>query len=104
MTREHLEELFGKTERVWVVRSQPGFAHINFETEQAATDAVVALNGEDFKGCKLRVEISRQKPSGERSGGGKGPRWRGRGVASGGATGTTSASPAPVVGEYIPLY
>lgn len=76
VTREHLEDLFGKygkTEHVWVAFNPPGFAFVNFETEQSATDAVDALNGEEFMGCKLRVEVSRPRAPGGRGGRG-GPR------------------------------
>jgi RNA recognition motif-containing protein len=71
ITREHLEDLFGKygkTEHVWVAFNPPGFAFVNFETEQSATDAVDALNGEEFMGCKLRVEVSRPRAPGGRGG------------------------------------
>lgn len=96
VTREHLEDLFskyGKTEHVWVAFNPPGFAFVNFETEQAATDAVDALNGEDFMGCKLRVEVSRPRaPGGGRGrgggrGGGGGYRGGGGGYDGGGRGG-----------------
>jgi len=81
--REHLEELFskyGKCEHVWVAFNPPGFAFVNFESEESATDAVEALNGEDFMGCKLRVEVSRPRaPGGRGRGGGRGGGYRGGG-------------------------
>src|SRR5579885_2273590 len=69
VTREHLEDLFGKygkTEHVWVAFNPPGFAFVNFETEADASSACDALNGEEFMDCKLRVEVSRPKAPGGR--------------------------------------
>jgi len=81
--REHLEDLFskyGKCEGIWVAFNPPGFAFVNFTDENSASDAVEALNGEDFMGCKLRVEVSRPRPSGGRGGRGG---FRGRGGGGG---------------------
>jgi len=86
--REHLEDLFskyGKCEHVWVAFNPPGFAFVNFETEEAATDAVEALNGEEFMGCKLRVEVSRPRAPGGRGGRGGG-RGGGGGYRGGGGS------------------
>jgi len=89
VTREHLQDLFGKygkTEHVWVAFNPPGFAFVNFESEQSATQAVDALNGEEFMGCKLRVEVSRPRAGrgGGRGGGGGGYGGRGGGGGYGG--------------------
>jgi len=84
--REHLEDLFGKygkCENVWVAFNPPGFGFVNFESEDAAADAVEALNGEEFMGCKLRVEVSRPRGSGGRGRGGGGYRGGGGGDYSG---------------------
>jgi len=89
--REHLEDLFGKygkCENVWVAFNPPGFGFVNFESEEAASDAVEALNGEEFMGCKLRVEVSRPRGSGGRGrGGGGGYRGGGGGGYRGGGGG-----------------
>ncbi|ODN01350.1 RNA-binding protein Rsf1 [Orchesella cincta] len=61
ITREHLQDLFGnygKSEHVWVPTNPPGFAFVNFETEADASNACDALNGEEFMGCKLHVEVT----------------------------------------------
>lgn len=87
--REHLEELFskyGKCEHVWVAFNPPGFAFVNFESAESASDAVDALNGEDFMGCKLRVEVSRPRAPGGRGGRG-GSRGGGFGRGGGGGYG-----------------
>jgi len=88
VTREHLQDLFGKygkTEHVWVAFNPPGFAFVNFESEQSATQAVDALNGEEFMGCKLRVEVSRPRAGrGGGRGGGGGGGYGGRGGGGGG--------------------
>jgi len=88
--REHLEDLFGKygkCENVWVAFNPPGFGFVNFESEDAAADAVEALNGEEFMGCKLRVEVSRPRGSGGRGRGGGGYRGGGGGGYRGGGGG-----------------
>lgn len=49
ITREHLQDLFGKygkCEHVWVAFNPPGFAFVNFETEADASNACDALNGQ----------------------------------------------------------
>ncbi|ODN01360.1 RNA-binding protein Rsf1 [Orchesella cincta] len=61
ITREHLQDLFGKygkSEHVWVSTKPPGFAFVKFETEADASDACDALNGEEFMDYKLRVEVT----------------------------------------------
>jgi len=86
--REHLEDLFskyGKCEHVWVAFNPPGFAFVNFESEDSASEAVDALNGEEFMGCKLRVEVSRPRAPGGR--GGRGGGGRGGGGFRGGSGG-----------------
>jgi len=83
--REDLEDLFGKygkCEHVWVAFNPPGFAFVNFETEDSANSAAESLNGEEFMGCKLRVEISRPRQQG-----GRGGRGGGRGGGFGGGRG-----------------
>jgi len=85
--REDLEDLFGKygkCEHVWVAFNPPGFAFVNFETEDAANSAAESLNGEEFMGCKLRVEISRPRQQGGRGGRGGGGRGGGFGGGRGG--------------------
>ncbi|CAG7817397.1 unnamed protein product [Allacma fusca] len=74
---------YGKCEHVWVAFNPPGFAFVNFESAESASDAVDALNGEDFMGCKLRVEVSRPRAPGGRGRGGS----RGGGFGRGGGGG-----------------
>ncbi len=61
-----------------------GFAHIEFETPEAAKKAV-ALNGQELDGRALRLDISH--PSGGGRGGGRGGFGGGRGGFGGGRGG-----------------
>ncbi|XP_022900595.1 RNA-binding protein Rsf1-like [Onthophagus taurus] len=69
--KEDLElefEKFGKLNNVWVAFNPPGFAFIEFLNHDDAENACDNLNGTDFLGSKLRVEIARGKS--RRGGGG----------------------------------
>lgn len=75
--KEDLEsefEKFGKLNSVWVAFNPPGFAFIEFSNHSDAETACDNLNGTDFLGSKLRVEIARGR--GRRGGfrGGRGGR------------------------------
>lgn len=62
--KEDLEsefEKFGKLNSVWVAFNPPGFAFIEFSSHSDAETACDNLNGTDFLGSKLRVEIARGK-------------------------------------------
>lgn len=89
-TEQELEELFGqygKVAEVALIRDRisnrlKGFGFITFETQQEAESAL-ALNGKEFLGRPLKVNMAESKPktgggsgrreSGGRSGGGR--RW-----------------------------
>lgn len=78
--KEDLEtefEKFGKLNSVWVAFNPPGFAFIEFSNLGDAETACDNLNGSDFLGSKLRVEIARG--SGRRGGFRGGRRGSGRG-------------------------
>jgi cold-inducible RNA-binding protein len=61
-----------------------GFAFVTFETPEAAQAAVDALEGSDFMGRPLKVNIARPREDrGERSGGGGGGGWGGGGGGGG---------------------
>lgn len=78
--KEDLEtefEKYGKLNSVWVAFKPPGFAFIEFSNADDAETACDNLNGTDFLGSKLRVEIARGKS--RRGGGGGGGGFRGRG-------------------------
>ncbi|XP_063914247.1 RNA-binding protein Rsf1 [Zophobas morio] len=75
--KEDLEtefEKYGKLNSVWVAFNPPGFAFIEFINHSDAETACDNLNGTDFLGSKLRVEIARGKA---RRGGFRGGRGRG---------------------------
>lgn len=65
---------YGKLTSTWVAFNPPGFAFIEFEEEQDAQEAVSSMNGVDFMGSKIRVEISPNRGRG---------RGRGRGRSGG---------------------
>lgn len=68
---------FGKISNVWVAFNPPGFGFMEFDTIDAAETAVDHMNGADFMGCKLRVELSRNQDPFHRGGGRGGPRGGG---------------------------
>ncbi|XP_066145565.1 RNA-binding protein Rsf1 [Euwallacea fornicatus] len=73
-------EKFGKLNNVWIALNPPGFAFVDFSSPSDAEAACDNLNGIDFLGCKLRVEIAKERRGGGRGGGGfRGDRGRGRG-------------------------
>jgi RNA recognition motif-containing protein len=61
-----------------------GFAFVEMATDEEAQAAVTALNGADFEGRSLRVDIAHDKPGG---GGGAGGGGGGRGGRGGGGRG-----------------
>ncbi|XP_023022520.1 repressor splicing factor 1 [Leptinotarsa decemlineata] len=75
--KEDLEgefEKYGKLNSVWVAFNPPGFAFIEFNSLTDAETACDNMNGTDFLGSKLRVEIARgrSRRGGPRGGGGRG--------------------------------
>lgn len=66
---------YGKLTSTWVAFNPPGFAFIEFEDESDAQEAVSSMNGVDFMGSKIRVEISPNRGRGR----GRGRGGRGRG-------------------------
>ena len=79
--KEDLEVEFGKYGKLtsaWVAFNPPGFAFIEFEDESDAQEAVASMNGTDFMGSKIRVEISPNRGRG-RGRGGRGGRGGDRG-------------------------
>lgn len=90
--KEDLEgefEKYGKLNSVWVAFNPPGFAFIEFNNQIDAETACDNLNGTDFRGSKLRVELARGRRRGGFRGGRGGPRGggRGRGPPGGGFRG-----------------
>lgn len=78
--KEDLEgefEKYGKLNSVWVAFNPPGFAFIEFNNLIDAETACDNLNGTDFRGSKLRVELARGRRRGGFRGGRGGPRGRG---------------------------
>ncbi|CAL4068555.1 unnamed protein product, partial [Meganyctiphanes norvegica] len=70
-----LEEAFsyyGPLKSVWVARSPPGFAFVEFEDPRDAEDAVRGLDGRTICGRRARVEMSKGKSRGRDSGRGGG--------------------------------
>merc|ERR1739848_117281 len=59
--REELEDEFsyyGPLRNVWVARSPPGFAYIEFEDKRDAQDAVRGLDGKTIAGRRVKVEMA----------------------------------------------
>jgi len=87
-TEDALRELFGadgrNVSRVTIVTDRDtgrsrGFAFVEMATDEEAQAAVSALNGTDFDGRTLRVDIAHDKPAGGGGGGGRGGRGGGGG-------------------------
>merc|ERR1712051_417822 len=67
--KEDIEDLFrnaGPLLSVWVARSPPGFAFVEFEDHRDAEDAVHDLDGSTILGRRVRIEIAH---GGDRRGG-----------------------------------
>jgi RNA recognition motif-containing protein len=60
-----------------------GFGFIEFDN-QAAAQAALKLDGQEFQGRRMKVNIARDKREGGGSGGGRGGRSGGGGRSSGG--------------------
>ncbi|KAL1506557.1 hypothetical protein ABEB36_005898 [Hypothenemus hampei] len=63
--KEDLEQefgKFGKLNSVWIALNPPGFAFIEFSHPSDAEAACDNLNGVEFLGSKLRVEIAKGRP------------------------------------------
>ncbi|KAJ8932056.1 hypothetical protein NQ318_017274 [Aromia moschata] len=96
--KEDLEgefEKYGKLNSVWVAFNPPGFAFIEFNSLSDAETACDNLNGTDFLGSKLRVEIARGK---SRRGGFRGG-GRGRGARPGAVIGAAAVIRPVAVAE-----
>merc|ERR1712079_7757 len=60
--REQLEDEFsyyGPLRNVWVARSPPGFAYIEFESKRDAQDAARGLDGKNIAGRRIKVEMAK---------------------------------------------
>lgn len=60
--REDLEDEFsyyGPLRNVWVARSPPGFAYIEFENKRDAMDACRGLDGKNIVGRRIKVEMAK---------------------------------------------
>jgi len=60
--REQLEDEFsyyGPLRNVWVARSPPGFAYIEFESKRDAIDACRGLDGKNIGGQRIKVEMAK---------------------------------------------
>ncbi|CAH1173586.1 unnamed protein product [Phaedon cochleariae] len=88
--KEDLEgefEKYGKLNSVWVAVNPPGFAFVEFGSMTDAETACDNLNGTDFLGSQLKVELARERRGGPRGGGGGGG-GRGGGGFRGGRGGS----------------
>lgn len=95
-TEDALRDLFSadgrNVSRVTIVTDRDtgrsrGFAFVEMATDEEAQAAATALNGTDFDGRALRVDIAHDKPGGGGGGGGGGRGGRGGGGGGGGRGG-----------------
>jgi RNA recognition motif-containing protein len=91
-TEDALRDLFSadgrNVARVTIVTDRDtgrsrGFAFVEMATDEEAQAAVGALNGADFEGRSLRVDLAHDKPAGGGGGGGGGRGGRGGGGRGG---------------------
>uniref|UniRef100_A0AAV1V0V1 RRM domain-containing protein n=1 Tax=Peronospora matthiolae TaxID=2874970 RepID=A0AAV1V0V1_9STRA len=72
---------YGHVSNIWVARNPPGFAFVDFEDPRDADDAIRSMDGRDFLGGRIRVELarggSRRDGGGGRDGGRRGDDDRG---------------------------
>jgi RNA recognition motif-containing protein len=85
-TEDQLREMFSadgrNVSRVTIVTDREtgrsrGFAFVEMSTDEEAKAAAAALNGTDFDGRTMKVDIAHDKPGGGREGGGGGGGGRG---------------------------
>ncbi|KAL7693248.1 putative RNA recognition motif domain, nucleotide-binding alpha-beta plait domain superfamily [Plasmopara halstedii] len=50
---------YGHVSNIWVARNPPGFAFVDFEDPRDADDAIRSMDGRDFLGGRIRVELAR---------------------------------------------
>merc|ERR1712110_605914 len=50
---------YGPLRNVWVARSPPGFAYVEFENKRDAMDAVRGLDGKSIGGRRIKVEMAK---------------------------------------------
>eukprot|EP00117_Sycon_ciliatum_P035807 scpid38126/ scgid27068/ Serine/arginine-rich splicing factor 7; Splicing factor, arginine/serine-rich 7 len=55
---------YGRLREVWVARTPPGFAFVEFEDTRDATDAVRQMDGRRICNQRVRVEHARGPPRG----------------------------------------
>ncbi|CAH0517819.1 unnamed protein product [Peronospora belbahrii] len=66
---------YGHVSNIWVARNPPGFAFVDFEDPRDADDAIRSMDGRDFLGGRIRVELARggsRRDGGGRDGGRRG--------------------------------
>lgn len=87
-TKDDVERAFSKYGKIidlWLARNPPGFAFVEFSSQHDADECLRALDGSDFMGNQIKVELSRAMPGGRGRGRGRGGRGgRGGGRGSGG--------------------
>jgi len=81
-TKEQIQELFaqyGQVTSVALITDRDtgrakGFGFVEMATDDAAAQAIAALDGKEYDGRKLKVNEARPKSDEGRGGGGRGPR------------------------------
>ncbi|XP_015927228.1 RNA-binding protein 1 [Parasteatoda tepidariorum] len=73
-TKVDIEEVFSKygpLRNVWIARSPPGFAFVEYEDRRDAEEACACLDGSRLCSSRIRVEMSHGKTKRRREGGGR---------------------------------
>lgn len=100
VTEDSLKNLFtqfGTVESVKIVKDafdgrSKGFGFVEMSTEEESALAAENLNGNEFEGRSIRVDLARPKESRPRDGGNRGPRPGGDRNRSGGGSGFRSGN------------
>ncbi|XP_028968585.1 serine/arginine-rich splicing factor 1 [Galendromus occidentalis] len=88
--KEDLESVFSKYGRltnVWVAQNPPGFAFVDFDDNQNASDAVAQMDGQELNGMTLKVAPYRGRRNNRGRGGFRGGGGGGDGGHQGGGYG-----------------
>lgn len=77
ITEPELEEefkRFGHIYKIWIARSPPGFAFIEYDDRRDAEDAIRGMHEKEFRNKRLTVEFARERDGrrDERRDGGRG--------------------------------
>jgi len=93
-------EKFGNVTDVWIAHNPPGFAFVEFETEDMANKAVEETNGTELFGGEVKVQITKGRREGRRN---RVNEMRDRRAPRGGGFPSNNSTPPPRRAPYPPV-